>query len=478
MPRMSEYAVSSLLLKFFPYQPTPSQKELIQRLGSFLYSFEKDDLFILRGYAGTGKTTVVSALVDVIPVIRKKFMLLAPTGRAAKVLASYTGKRAYTIHKKIYRTYSRGDGSVVLALMDNLHEDTLFIVDEASMIHYDIIAGDYSLFSTRNLLEDLFQYVKNGRNCKLLFIGDSAQLPPVGLHLSPALDPEFLKKRYQVTIHQAALKDVVRQAEDSGILFNATMIRNKISEGDMKPPFFTLGIQPDIRRINGLELEDELHTMYDRYGHEETIVITRSNKRANIFNREIRNRILYRDSEIAAGDLLMVVRNNYYWLEQRSRAGFIANGDMIEVLQLKRYYELYGFKFADAVIRLLDYPDEKEFEVKILIDTLHIDTASLSQTDHRKIFDAVMGDYQDIPSRSHRIEKVRNNPFYNSLQVKFAYALTCHKTQGGQWRAVFVDQGYLTDDMINTDYMRWLYTALTRATERLFLVNFNDSFFS
>ncbi len=475
---MNTASVNTLLKKYFPYQPTQCQEKLIRKLAKFLVFFDQDGLYIIKGYAGTGKTTIVTALVSVLPLLEKKSVLLAPTGRAAKVLARYSGHKAFTIHKKIYRSRSRSDGTIALALQDNRHTNTLFIIDEASMIQYDTTSNDFSLFSKRKLLDDLFTYVKKGDNCKLLFIGDTAQLPPVGLSVSPALDTEFLKRIFNIDIEESEMTQVVRQSEDSGILRNATDIRQKISRGDTIAPFFTLDDQVDVIRINGLELEDALNDMYSRYGIEESVIITRSNKRANIFNREIRNRILFREEEVAAGDIMMVVRNNYFWLDPKSEAGFIANGDIIEILQIRNIQEMYGFHFADVVVRLVDYPEEKEFETRLLLDTITADSPALTFEDNRILFDTIMADYAELPGRRHQVEKVKNNPYYNALQVKFAYSLTCHKTQGGQWRSVFIDQGYLTDEMINMDYMRWLYTAVTRATNQLYLVNFNDRFFS
>ncbi|MCK5840379.1 MAG: ATP-dependent helicase, partial [Bacteroidales bacterium] len=384
----------------------------------------------------------------------------------------------FTIHKKIYRARSRSDGTIALALQNNRHTNTLFIVDEASMIQYDTTSNDFSLFSKRKLLDDLFTYVQSGDNCKLLFIGDTAQLPPVGLSVSPALDAEFLKRIFNYNIEETEMTEVVRQSEDSGILRNATEIRQKISREDTAAPFFTLDGQVDVVKINGLELEDALNDMYSKYGIEESVIITRSNKRANIFNREIRNRILFREEEVAAGDIMMVVRNNYFWLDPKSEAGFIANGDIIEILKIRNVQEIYGFHFADVVVRLVDYPEEKELETRLLLDTITADSPALTFEDSRMLFDTIIADYADLPGRRNQVEKVKINPYYNALQVKFAYSLTCHKTQGGQWRSVFIDQGYLTDEMINTDYLRWLYTAVTRATDQLYLVNFNDRFFS
>jgi len=473
----SKSDIESLLLVQFRYQPTPGQRSLISRLAQFIHEYRKPSLFVLKGYAGTGKTSIVSAMVNMLGTLNLKSVLLAPTGRAAKVLSGYSGRRAYTIHKKIYRAVSRSDGTIALSLQPNLHTNTLFIVDEASMIQDSFQSGDFSLFSSRNLLEDLFDYVKNGKNCKIMLIGDTAQLPPVGLSISPALEISNLRSRFSIDIRHFELTEVVRQAAHSGILNNATFIREKIALRITDIPYFRIDGMRDVIRIDGTELEDALINTISSGMEEETVVICRSNKRANIFNQEIKRRILFQDSELSAGDLLMVVKNNYYWLPQVSYAGFIANGDIIELLKINKYYDIYGFRFADAVIRMLDYPEEKELEVKLILDTLHVESASLPREENDKLFNAVIEDFQDIPQKRKRIEKVKNDPFFNALQVKFAYALTCHKTQGGQWKNVFVDMGYVTDQMLDVEYLRWLYTAVTRATEKLYLVNFHDKFF-
>lgn len=470
--------IKSLILKLFPYNATSGQRTLINKLADFLINGDKNSLFLLRGYAGTGKTTIVSSLVKILPVINKKSVLLAPTGRAAKVLSLYSGKKAFTIHKNIYFPRTTKDGRIALTLKQNHHKNTLFIVDEASMIPDNSKVTDISLFAQRNLLDDLIKYVYDGEDCRLIFIGDSAQLPPVGLSISPALDNNFLQNSYDISIFSYELKEVMRQSLKSGILANATNIRHKINNKKYEFPFFFLKSYDDIEKITGTELEDLLNDTYSKYGSENTIVVTRSNKRANIFNREIRNRILYLEDEISAGDYMMVVRNNYFWLPSDSKAGFIANGDIIELLRIRKIEDIYGFRFADVSIRLIDYPDEKEIDVKILLNTIMAETPSLPINDSKKLFDEIIKDYDDIPRKRSRVEKVINNPYYNALQVKFSYALTCHKTQGGQWDAVFIDQGYITDQMINHEFLRWLYTALTRAVKKLYLINFNDKFFN
>jgi exodeoxyribonuclease-5 len=470
--------VIAMLRKEFPYEPTEGQDKLLGELAVFLtISWKQQNaLFILRGYAGTGKTTVVKALVDVLPQIGKKTALLAPTGRAAKVLTTYTRKEANTIHRKIYFARTNKEGQIVLKLQVNYHKHTLFIVDEASMIQH-AMATEGTLFSTRNLLDDLFQFVYSGENCRMLFIGDAAQLPPVGLNHSPALDHEFLKNAYHLSIDTFELTEVVRQAKASGILVNATHIRQQIQVSELELPLFTLKDFRDVSRLNGQDLEEALNHAYSGAQKENNVVICRSNKRANIYNQEIRRRILFLEEEISTGDYLMIVKNNYFWLPLESTAGFIANGDIVELRRIRNVEELYGFRFADVTIRFLDYPDEKELDVKIILDTLMSESAALSQADNNKLFQAVMADFQDIPSRSERMEKVKASPWFNALQVKFAYALTCHKTQGGQWDTVFIDQGYLNDAMLNIEFGRWLYTAVTRATKKLFLINFEDRFF-
>ncbi|NTV84842.1 MAG: ATP-binding domain-containing protein, partial [Bacteroidales bacterium] len=353
----------------------------------------------------------------------------------------------------------------------------IFIVDEASMIAGSSQDKD-QVFASRNLLDDLVEYVSSGVSCKLLLIGDTAQLPPVGMPVSPALDLEFLKSRYNLKIFSCELTEVMRQSLESGILFNATRLRELIASGDAKLPLFNLDNRKDIVRINGQDLEDLLQTSFSSSEPAETVVICRSNKRANMFNKEIRNRILFFENEISSGDFLMVVRNNYFWLDEQSGPGFIANGDIIELQQIRNIEELYGFRFADVTIRLMDYPNEPTFDVKILLDVLMADTPALPGEEQKKLFTAVMDEFNDIPQRNIRLEKVRTNPYYNALQVKFAYALTCHKTQGGQWQNVFVDQGYLKDEMIDYEYLRWLYTALTRSTRKLYLLGFQDKFFT
>jgi len=433
-------------------------------------------MFVLKGYAGTGKTTVISSLVKALQQTTKRSVLLAPTGRAAKVLSSYSGRHASTIHRKIYLITTAPGGMVRLALTKNMHRNTFFLVDEASMIP-DQNAEFNSFFSGHNLLDDLIQYVYSGVNNRLILIGDTAQLPPVGLELSPALDLQYLKSSYHYSIYYDELNDVVRQSLDSGVLANATEIRNSLDNTTIEELIKLDGFD-DIQSINGEMLEEYLNDAFPSNSFNNSVIVTRTNKRANVFNQEVRNRILFRENEIATGDLLMVVRNNYFWLEDTSAPGFLANGDIIEIQKIIGYEEMYDLRFADVVVRMLDYPDEHDINIKIMLDTLQAEGPSLPQDQMNQLFESVMQDYDDLPSRRKRVESVKNNPHFNAVQVKFAYALTCHKTQGGQWENVFIDLGYLNEEHINRSFFRWLYTAFTRATKKLYLVNFPEKFFA
>ncbi len=464
-----------MLLRQFPYQPTVGQLHFIDKLSAFLNTRQERPVFVLKGYAGTGKTTLVSSLVKILPYINMQSVLLAPTGRAAKVLSSYSGKTAHTIHRKIYFCVTSAEGQIKMTLMPNPHKNTVFIVDEASMVPDGPSATD--TFRGPNLLEDLITYVFSAENNFLLFIGDQAQLPPVGISQSPALDLNYLKNSFSLAIDSIELQEVVRQAKESGILSNATRIREKIQMEKVELPLFHTTGFPDVIRLNGSDLEEVLNEFYSRGGSEDSVVVTRSNKRANMFNDGIRARILFRENELEAGDHLMVVKNNYFWLGKESKAGFIANGDVLEVLTVKRRFEIYGFQFASVTIRLVDYPEEKDMEVLLLLDTLHSLTPSLSQADNNRLFNEVLQDFTDIPNKRARLDKVKNSEHFNALQVKFSYALTCHKTQGGQWENVIVDQGYVTDEMMDNDYLRWMYTAVTRATKKLYLLNFDAKYY-
>jgi exodeoxyribonuclease V len=468
--------INKLLLESFTYTPTADQTVLLRKLSVFLKSEKNNKTFLLKGFAGTGKTTVVSVLVNILPKLKLDSMLLAPTGRAAKVLSSYSQQHALTIHKAIYKT-NDGDSGFFLTLRENTHKNTVFIVDEASMIASET-PEKHGLFPVSNILEDLLTYIFSGENCSLIFVGDTAQLPPVGTSLSMALNVDYLKTAYHLTIDSFELTEVVRQSEDSGILSNATRIRKLVQQEEIDYNFFTTYGFKDVSRINGDELEDSLNTAYSKSGDTETIVICRSNKRANLFNNEIRQRILYREGQINAGDKIMIVKNNYFWISKRSKAGFIANGDIAEILRIKNKEIVADqYNFADASIRLIDYPEEKDFDVKLLLDTLQMDAPSLSYDDYKKLYNEISDDYKHITDNYQRLKLMRANPYLNALQIKFAYAMTCHKTQGGQWENVFIEQGYLTDEMINKEYLRWLYTAVTRGTKNLYLVNFNERFF-
>lgn len=472
---------SNYIFREFPYSPTPGQQNLIKRLADFIVSdMGQFPLFLLEGYAGTGKTTVVSTLVKALPKAGYSAVLLAPTGRAAKVLALYAQMPAYTIHKRLYRPAMDAEGHVNFQVQQNKSVRTLFIVDEASMIPDDRQSGENTAFQMRNLLEDLIGHVFSGQDCKMLFLGDSCQLPPVGSVQSPALNTELLRESYYLDLDSFILSDVVRQSLESGILSVATGIRAKIEINGSGLPLPLFGKEnafADVISITGIDMPEAMQQAFSDYGRENTVVITRSNKRANLFNQAIRERILFHENELAAGDNLMVVRNNYFWLPDESKAGFIANGDIIEVQSIRKTEELYGFRFAEATVRMVDYPEEPSFDVKLLLNTINSEGPALNYEDNQKLFNEVMADYMGESTRRKRMAGIRNNPHFNALQVKHATALTCHKTQGGQWDAVFIEKGYLKDEMIDTEYLRWLYTAVTRATKKLFLINFEERFF-
>lgn len=469
------------IFKEFPYSPTPGQQELIHRLAGFVVSNKSQfPLFLLEGYAGTGKTTVVSTLVKALPKAGYKSVLLAPTGRAAKVLSLYAQMPAFTIHKCLYRPKMDAEGQVNFSVMPNKLKNTLFIVDEASMIPDDRNPSDGGVFQFRNLLEDLIGHVYEGENCKLLFLGDSCQLPPVGISQSPALDIGLLRQSFYLDVESFNLSDVVRQSLESGILSVATGIRAKIGveKKDFPLPLFDKENKfADVVSITGIDMPEAIQQAFHDFGRENTVVITRSNKRANLFNQAIRERILFHENELAAGDLLMVVRNNYFWLPEDSKAVFIANGDIVEVQSIRKTEEIYGFRFAEVTVRMVDYPDEPTLDVKLLLNTLQTESPALSFEENKRLFTEVMADYQHLNTRQKQLAGIRSDPFFNALQVKHASALTCHKTQGGQWEAVFIEKGFLKDEMIDNEYLRWLYTAVTRATRKLFLINFDGRFF-
>ena len=453
----------------FGFAPTAEQEHAIEVFTRFMTDRHEQSLMILRGSAGTGKTTLAAALVRALCSLQQKIVLLAPTGRAAKVFSLYAGHPAYTIHRRIYRQKSM-EGAFNLNY--NTAQDTLFIVDEASMVANATTVGD-TPFANGQLLDDLIQFVYNGRNCRMMLIGDTAQLPPVGEEKSPALQTDIMRS-YGLHVHQCDLNEVLRQSQESGILWNATMIRQLIThDGPMQMPVVRFEGFSDIRRMPGDELIESLASSYSHVGTDETMVITRSNKRANIYNQGIRNMVLGREEELCSGDLLMIVKNNYYWTSLSPNLGglgYIANGDRAIVRRVRRVEQLYGFRFAEVTMTFPDY-DDYELTATVLLDTLTSEAPALTRQQQTQLYNQVMEDYADIPLKPDRLKKLREDRHYNALQIKFGYAATCHKAQGGQWAHVYVDQGYMTDDMLNTDYLHWLYTAFTRATEQLYLVN-------
>jgi exodeoxyribonuclease V len=470
---MRETLIYNNLCKNLGNIPTPDQSDALQKIADYITGNSNDVIFLLTGYAGTGKTSLISSVVKTLDLLRMKSILLAPTGRAAKVLSSFAGKQAFTIHKKIYRQKSSKDGLGSFVLDKNLHKDAYFIVDEASMVSNS--SSDLSLFGSGKLLEDLIEYVYSGTDCKLIIAGDTAQLPPVGSALSPALSPESLKE-FGFGLISAELKQVVRQSEDSGILMNATKVRLQISDHELVRPNLDCESFNDIVRITGEDLIDEISTSYGTFGLEGTIILVNSNKQANRYNQGIRNRIFFREEEISAGDMVMVVKNNYSLMEEEEDGtGFIANGDIAEVKRIRKYEEKYGFRFADMLLRFTDY--DIEVESKVMLDVLQLDTPSLPPDKGKELFQNILGDYQYIKTRRKQYDAVRSDKYFNALQVKFSYAVTCHKAQGGQWQRVFIDQGMFNRQEITIDYLRWFYTALTRATDKLYLVNFPDEWF-
>ncbi|HBU76963.1 MAG TPA: ATP-dependent endonuclease [Muricauda sp.] len=464
-----------ILTEKFPHTPTLKQGEALNRLANFVLEGKKDDVFLLKGFAGTGKTTLVATLVSSLWKVKMSSVLMAPTGRAAKVMSVYSGNKAFTIHKKIYFPKKQSGGGIQFVLAPNKHRNTVFIVDEASMI--PDTPADSKLFENGSLLDDLMFYVHSGHNCKLILIGDTAQLPPVKLELSPALDENRLSLNYDKEVECLELDEVMRQSDDSGILYNATNLRQQLQSEFFEDFKFELHHYKDIvRLIDGNEIQEAIDSSYSDNGKEQTAIIVRSNKRANLYNQNIRERILFLDNEISVGDYMMVVKNNYFWLKPNSEAGFIANGDIIEVLELFAIKELYGFKFAEVKVKMVDYPNQKPFETVLLLDTITAETPSLSYEDGNKLYQEVMKDYAHEKSKYKKFLGVKNNRFFNALQVKFSYAITCHKSQGGQWDTVFVEQPYLPNG-VDKDYLRWLYTAVTRAERQLYLIGFKDDFF-
>ena len=472
----------------FGFEPTTEQSETISMIGEFLMSRRGMELFLLRGYAGTGKTTLVGALVKTLVALKQPVVLMAPTGRAAKVFSAYAECPAYTIHKRIYRQKSLTDDTS-FSLNVNLSKHTLFIVDEASMVSNDGLSS--TTFGTGRLLDDLIQYIYSGEGCRLMLLGDTAQLPPVGEEESPALSSSLLAS-YGLHVYEKTLTQVMRQLSESGILYCATKIREELTSateeyspdvtrlatsflGDTKVTF------PDVSHVRGDELIESIESAYSRWGADDCMIICRSNKRANIYNLGVRNRILYREEELVTGDRIMVVKNNYYWIDrivreekQAQPLSFIANGDIAVVRRVRRTREMYGFRYADVLLRFPDY-DDYEMEATVLLDTLHSESPSLTREESERLFENVMEDYAHISQKKERYKQLREDPHYNALQIKYAYAVTCHKAQGGQWSAIYLDQGYLPPDTSAIDYYRWLYTAFTRATEQVYLVNWPKS---
>ncbi len=456
-----------------PYVPNAQQSELLLRLSRFILTGSDNEIFLLTGYAGTGKSSLVGALVKALTNLEHKTVLLAPTGRAAKVFAHYAGHAAYTIHRKIYRQQRFSPDMKGFLAGNNLHHDTLFVVDEASMIN-NTPGNDY--YGSGQLLDDLIEYVYNGNNCRLLLLGDTAQLPPVGQSASPALSPECLAS-YGLKVTAYELNEVARQTSESGILYNATMLRKLMQEhkGDILPaPRLRLQGYTDVENLCGEFLIERLSDSYDHVGMDETIVITRSNKRAGIFNQGIRNQILYREEELTAGDMLLVAKNNYYWGKEYKEIDFIANGDIARVVRVRKHYEMYGFRFADVQ---LQFPDlDVELDVRILLDTLTSDAPALSRDENERLYTAILEDYAHIASQRERMQRLKADPWFNALQVKYAYGVTCHKAQGGQWRHVYIDMGYIDPQNLTLDFYRWLYTAMTRATEHIYFINLGEAF--
>jgi ATP-dependent exoDNAse (exonuclease V) alpha subunit len=466
----------NLARNHFSFKLTAKQDLTLYKLSEFILNDDNNSLFVLKGYAGTGKTTILSSIINNLWKIKKSGVLMAPTGRAAKVLANYTNSEANTIHKKIYFPKKNSSGNIDFVLQVNKSKNTIFIIDEASMI--SSASQNKKLFDTTSLLSDLIQFVYSGHNCKIIFIGDTAQLPPVNSRLSPSLDPEYLKDNYNKNVVTIELDEVVRQEVLSGILNNATILRESLVNKTFDQFKFNLKNFKDIIRLeDGEDIINSLSDSYNTLGKEETALIVRSNKRANLYNQQIRNRILFNENELSCGDNLMVVKNNYHWVKSTSEAGFIANGDIIKILEINRIVDLYDFRFAEVTIQMIDYPKMKAFDTVLMLDTINLETPSLNYEKANHLYNEVMKDYISEKVKYKRFLKVKNNKYFNALQVKFSYAITCHKSQGGQWDSVFVEQPYLPNG-IDKDFIRWLYTALTRAKEKLYLIGFKDEFFS
>lgn len=460
----------NLIVNKLSFKPTVGQQQAITMFADYMCCKEKESLMLLKGYAGTGKTYLVSAFVQVLKSQQIETVLLAPTGRAAKVLGNYSKHPAFTIHKEIYQIKYNKDGSEQLVLRRNEHVNTIFFVDEASMI-YDVQTGQNSmlLFQDSNLLFNLFFYVEQGKNCRLVLIGDTAQLPPVGLQYSPALDKDFLRDNFSKMVFDCELKEVVRQVKKSGILYNATQIRSLLGKQSSKTYHFELDKFQDIQNILSGELLENLETAYNQNDKENVVVVTRSNKQANQINQAIRSRILYKEEELERGDFVINLKNNYFWLPKDAQTQFIANGDSMEIVKVRKMEACYGFRFADVQVRLLDY-DIEDLEVKVILDAIYAEESAMPTESRKELFNAVLEDYVHITSRKKRFLEIQQDLYLNALQIKFAYAQTCHKTQGGQWNSVFIYPGYIAENSLGDDYYRWLYTAVTRAKKELFVI--------
>ena len=464
---MNSIEFNKILLRNFKLEPTNDQSLAIESLSDFLFNKTKVSVFLLKGYAGTGKTTLMKTLVDNLHFNKMNFCLLAPTGRAAKVLSKYTKRKASTIHKKIYYSKVDKSGNFKSTLKTNKIKNTVFIIDEASMI--SDFSNSNDLLKKKSILNDIIDFADFKTNSKLIFIGDTAQLPPVNQTISPALDSQFLQKTYNLKINEYEISDVVRQTEESGILFNATLIRNSIINSDLEFKFKKFN---DIISLSdGFEIQESIENSFNDIGRENSIIIVRSNKRANQYNQQIRKTILSHDHKVCSGDLLMITKNNYFWTSSDSEIPFLANGDIIEILEIQRIRELYGFEFAEVKIKMVDYNNQPPFDTIIILNTLDSDLPSLSFEQSNLLYHEIQKDYLNIKSKYKRFLKTKENPFFNALHVKFSYAITCHKAQGGQWPVVFIEKPFLKDGP-DIDYMRWLYTAVTRAESKLFLIGF------
>ena len=456
----------------FPFSLTNDQQSAINKITDFIFNPKSEAVFLLKGYAGTGKSTLIGTLVKTMAQFEQKTVLLAPTGRATKVFSLHSDESAYTIHKRIYRQKSVSGEGASFSLMENLHKNTLFIVDEASMISN--ASSEDSFFGTGRLLDDLIEYVYSGENCKLLFLGDTAQLPPVKQDISPAMDVYALQS-FGLDVLESTLTEVMRQAEESGILYNATLLRNALSEGTTGLyPQLVLNNFTDVERISGNDLIEEISSCYSRDGIEETIIISRANKSVNIFNNGIRNSVLYREEELSNGDLLMVTKNNYFWLKEEAKVDFIANGEFVEVMRIRSQREAYGMRFCDVVLYHKNY--DIEFDAIINLDSLHSEKAGDIYKQSNMLYNALMEEHSHIGSKRERYRQIKKNPYFNALQVKYGYAVTCHKAQGGEWRNVFIDLSYINPAHLGDNFYRWLYTSITRSTKMLYLVNLSDEF--